>query len=50
MFQLTIGIFQSYVSCEMKISYEILKEGIVVSMYDAIIRRSRVEAGHCEVL
>ena len=50
MFQLRGGIFRSYVLCEMKISYEIMKECVDVSVYDVVSRRLVVEAGHREVL
>ena len=48
MIHLRVGIFRSYMLCEMKTSYEILKECINVSMYDVVSRRSADEAEHPE--
>ena len=46
MFQLGVGILRSYALCEIKDSYEFLRECIEVFVYDVMSERSVVEAGH----
>ena len=47
---LRVRILRSCVLCEMKDSYDILRESFEVSVYDAASMGSVIEAGHHDVL
>ena len=49
-FQLRVGILRSCALCEMKDSYDVLRECFEVSVYDAASMGSVIETGHRDVL
>ena len=49
-FRLRVGILRICALCEMKDSYDILRESFEVSVYDAVSMGSVIEAGHRDVL
>ena len=49
-FRLRVGRLRSCALCEMKDSYDILRECMEVSVYDVVSIGLVVEAGHCDVL